>query len=121
MTTGLPPQLQLTGALALALFEAAEKTARAVAATAKNLQKPHGRGCTLRPGPQTPLWNELVRHATPYLHKRGAKAGLARLLGVPRQRLQDYLKQGTATPDAERTLLLLCWVAARAQGRDLMG
>lgn len=56
----------------------------------------------------------------PHLRKRGTKTNLARLLGVPRQRLQDFLNTRTAAPDAERTLLLLCWVAARAEGRDLL-
>lgn len=121
MPQGIPPQLQLPGALALALFEAAEKTARAVATAGKTIRRPRGYGCTLRPGPLTPLWNELVAHATPYLHKRGAKSNLARLLGVPRQRIQDFLKQQKASPDAERTLLLLCWVSARAQGREIIG
>src|SRR4051812_20467338 len=51
---------------------------------------------TLRPGPDTPLWNELVRQLRPHLRKYGAKAQLARLLGLPRQRLHDCLKAGSA-------------------------
>jgi len=38
---------------------------------------------------------------------------------VPRQRVNDYLQARTACPDAERTLLLLCWVALRRQGGNL--
>jgi hypothetical protein len=77
-------------------------------------------GATLRPGPATPLWNALVRQAQPLLRKRGTKAQLARLLWLPRQRMQDCLKARNAALDAERTLLLMCWVAARQRGRDLV-
>ncbi len=78
-----------------------------------------GYNCTLRPGADTPLWNELARMTLPLLHKRGSKAHLARLLGLPRQRLTAFFVRGSATPDAERTLLLLVWIAQRQQGRDL--
>ena len=77
-------------------------------------------GATLRPGNDTPLWNELVKQAQPLLRKRGSKAQLARLLKLPRQRMQDCLKAQSACLDAERTLLLMCWVAARQQGRELV-
>jgi hypothetical protein len=56
----------------------------------------------------------------PLLGKYGSKVRLARFLGLPRQRMQDCLKARHAALDAERTLLLLCWVSARQQGRDLM-
>jgi hypothetical protein len=36
-------------------------------------------------------------------------ARLARILGVPRQRVDQYLGAKAAGPDAERTLLLLAW------------
>jgi hypothetical protein len=119
MIQKLPPQLKIHGALALALFDAATATARAAERTVNSARRPRDYGCTLRPGQLTPLWNELVQHAAPYLHKRGAKIKLSRLLGVPRQRIYDYLGQRTAAPDAERTLLLLCWVSAQAEGREL--
>jgi len=44
------------------------------------------------------------------------KAQLARLLGLPRQRLHLLLVAKTACPDAERTLLLLRWLLARQRG-----
>jgi hypothetical protein len=66
------------------------------------------------------LWNELVQQALPLLRKRGSKAKLARILGLPRQRLQDYLKARTACLDGERALLLLCWISARHQGHELI-
>jgi len=56
----------------------------------------------------------------PLLAKRGAKAQLARLLGLSRQRLQVCLKARTGALDAERTLLLLAWLATKRQGRELV-
>ena len=120
MSQKLPAQLKLHGALALALFDAAFATAQATSRTIDATRRPKAYGCTLRPGAQTPLWNELIKFVAPLTHQRGTKTKLARLLGVPRQRIQDYLKKRTAAPDAERTLLLLCWAAARAEGHELL-
>ncbi|MBI2814355.1 MAG: hypothetical protein HYX71_08730 [Opitutae bacterium] len=78
-----------------------------------------GRNLTLRPGPDTPLWNELVRQVRPYLRKRGSKAQLARLLALPRQRLHAGLKAGSACLDAERTLLLIGWLGFFQRGGEL--
>ena len=117
----IPPQIELPAELALALFEAAAASARAAAG---RLQRPtvrHRQRTTLRPGPNTPLWTELAGQTRRLLRKRGERAKLARLLGVPRQRITDYLRGNRACPDAERTLLLLCWVARRQRGADLAG
>ena len=86
--------------------------------SAKSLRRyaRRGVGRTLRPGASTPLWNELIARARNHLTKRGSKADLARILAVPRQRLQDCLKARSACLDAERTLLLMCWVQAREHG-----
>jgi len=113
------PQLKATGELALALFEAAALTARLAAKEGRRLWADPQRGRCLPPGVGTPLWNELVARANRHLRKRGSKAHLARLLGLPRQRLQDVLKAKKACLDAERTLWLLCWIVAREHGRDL--
>lgn len=92
---------------------------------ARNLRKAPSRpdvlrrNLTLRPGEETPLWNELVRQVRPHLRKRGNKAQLARLLGLPRQRLQDCLKAGSASLDAERTLLLIGWLGFFQRGGEL--
>jgi hypothetical protein len=111
--------MELPAELCLGLFEAAAASLRAAA----RLMPPKKRrplvGQTLRPGSATPLWNELVRQARPYLRRRGTKVALARILGLPRQRIHECLRAGTACLDAERTLLLLCWVARRHQGRQL--
>lgn len=114
------PKLELPAALALALWDGAAQTARAaVKAIETREARRTGRGRTLRPGRATPLWNELVAAARPWLDRRGAKAQLARILGVPRQRVHECLKANSACLDAERALLLLCWIAAREQGREL--
>lgn len=114
------PKLELPALLALGLWEGAARTARAAAKVAdiRPSRRP-ARGLTLRPGRATPLWNELVAAAKPWLRQRGSKARLARILGVPRQRVHDCLKAGSASLDAERALLLLCWIAACHQGRGL--
>ena len=112
-----PSSLRYTGDLLLALAEAAEQAARGAMRQVRHHYRKR-QGATLRPGAATPLWNELVAQARPFLRKRGTKAQLARLLQLPRQRVHDCLKAGSASLDAERTLLLMCWVAARQQGRD---
>ena len=70
-------------------------------------------GSTLRPGPDTPIWNELAKVTAAHLTHWGDKALLARQLGVPRQRLHEYLVAKTACPDTERALHLLAWLLAR--------
>lgn len=114
------PKLELSAELAMALYAAAAATAEAAARTGRLVSARRKRGRILGPGAGTPLWNVLVARAEPHLRPRGTKAKLARMLGVPRQRLQDCLTARTACLDAERTLMLLCWVAAREQGRDLL-
>lgn len=74
-------------------------------------------GATIRPGRDTPLWNQLVTDVRPLLKKRGEKAQLARLLGLQRQAVNEYFVSGRRMPDAERTLLLLEWVQLRQAGR----
>ncbi len=95
-------------------LEAAQRAARA-----RLPRRAPKSGRTLLPGPDTPLWNELVRQVRAHLRRRGSKNLLAHLLGIPRQRLYVCLKTGRAFLDAERTLLLLAWLQARQHGRDL--
>jgi len=96
-----------------------EATARMRAAGRRKAPDRRPRRCTtLRPGPDTPVWNQLVRHTRPYLRKWGDKVKLARLLGISRQRLHLLLVARTACADAERTLLLVAWVHARRSGQD---
>jgi hypothetical protein len=70
-------------------------------------------GATLRVGPTTPLWNQLVVEVRPFLKKRGEKAQLARILGVHRQAVNEYFVSRRRMPDAERTLLLVQWLVGR--------
>jgi hypothetical protein len=114
-----PARMQQLLPLVELLILAAEESAKAARAAYKE-RKRRRRGATLRPGAETPLWNELVAAAREQLSGHGAKARLARILGVPRQRVYQYFKDSSAWPDAERTLLLLAWVQARRNGRDLL-
>lgn len=103
--------------LLVAAAEAAVAAQRATrAAEARRRHRPRKRGLTLRPGTNTPLWNELVRQMQPHLRRRGSKAQLARLLGLHRQRLHECLRAGSASLDAERTLLLVGWLGYFQQG-----
>lgn len=108
-------RLDLPAGLILNLLETTEKAIRRSAE--KYQRRPSRRGLTLQPGIRTPLWNGLVRQVVPLLRRRGSKAHLARILGLSRQRLHICLKARTACLDAERTLLLLAWLASQHQGR----
>ena len=109
--------LQMPATLILALLEAADRAVRR--SVGKYRRRPPKRGLTLQVGIDTPLWNELVRQVMPLLRRRGSKMHLARILGLPRQRLQVCLKAKSACLDAERTLLLLAWLARQHQGKTL--
>ena len=68
------------------------------------------RGATLRPSDDTRLWNALVDMVRPRLRRRGARARLARELGLHRARMGEFFDRRRAMPDAERTLRLLIWL-----------
>jgi transcriptional regulator with XRE-family HTH domain len=106
--------MAVSGLLADAAFLAARSAHRQV----QKAMRPK-RGQTLRPGNDTPLWNELVGALRGSLNKYGDKAKLGRYIGVPRQRIDDFLNGKRALPDAERTLLLLHWLDAKQRGIDL--
>lgn len=99
------------------LFAAAAITAKKAAKTYRATRRRRGYAA-LRPGPDTPLWNELARACEREFARYGEKAKLARLLGISRQRLHLLLVAKTACCDAERTLQLLGWLAARRRGLD---
>ncbi len=71
----------------------------------------------LRPGPETPLWNELAVACEAQLTRHGDKVRLGRIIGLPRQRIHQLLVAKTACADAERTLLLMGWLSARRKGQ----
>lgn len=113
--SGLPGQMKPVEVMFRILGElgaiAVEHAARA-AQRRKDARRPR-RGATLRPGDDTPLWTAVVEKVRPHLRVRGAKANLARVLEVPRQRVHDYFVSGTQMPDAERMIHVLLWLAAR--------
>lgn len=93
-------------------------------AAAKNAGKemrPRRRGSfrTRRPGVETPLWNACAALLREELKPLGAKVRLARYLGIPKQRLNDFLTGRSRLPDAELTLQTLNWLAQKRAGRDL--
>lgn len=96
------------------MTDADEAIRAAIKAYKKHTRK--SRGGTIRPGPETPLWNELAAETRRLIRKRGEKVNLGRFLGLPRQRVHQYLMEKSAGPDAERTLLLLVWVSAKRRG-----
>lgn len=110
-------RLETVLALGGVLVAAADATARAVKLARARARGP--RGETLHPGPDTPLWNEFSLVLRNQKWAYGEKANLARILGVPRQRITDFIIGRRRLPDAERTLLLLHWLAARQKGIHL--
>lgn len=119
MDARLPRQLDIGLELAVLLMEAAVKSAQLAAKNYQRSRRPRV-GETLKPGLETPLWNELSRAIETRLTRYGEKARLARVLGLPRQRIYEMLRVRRHLPDAERTLLLLAWLHARNSGRDLL-
>lgn len=113
----LPATLEIPAGLAVLLTETAFTALRQKAKTM--LRPKRGRrGQTLRPGLDTPLWNELAAVVRSELTRYGEKAKLGRILGLPRQRVYELLNSRLHLPDAERTLLLLSWLHARRSGLD---
>jgi len=117
MAFSIHPRLKLLDLAVDSLIHAARETGLQAAKLGPERQRKSYR--TLKPGSDTPLWNELRQRVAKQLIKRGEKINLARFLGVSRQRLHLIISARAASPDAERTLLLLAWVIAREQGRDL--
>ena len=112
---GLPPQMwpvEIMVRLLTELGALAVEHAQRANQRRKEARRPR-KGATLRPGDETPLWSAVVEKVRPHLRVRGAKANLARVLEVPRQRVHDYFVAGTQMPDAERMIHVLLWLAAR--------
>lgn len=111
MTLPLPAKLRTANLIVDMLDEAAVGLAREL--RKRTRAKPRSRGATLRPGVETPLWNALVETVRPQLAKRGEKALLARELALHRSQITKFSVRGSATPDAERALQVLIWLARR--------
>lgn len=112
-----PARLKSIDALIEPLAEAAVFLAQEM--RKKERLTPRGRGATLRPGLETPLWNALRAAAIPLLKQRGRKALLARELALDPSRMTDFFVKKRAMPDAERTLELLCWLGRQRQAAKI--
>lgn len=113
-----PSQLNLPAGVTDALIAAGESMAADTRKTLR-ISRRGARGDTLKPGSQAPLWNSLVAQVRPHLKTHGESAKLARLLGLHRQAIHAYFTAGTRMPDAERTLQLLAWLAAKKQNQPV--
>lgn len=114
---GHHPRLNSWIELTEILFNAGEEGLRAL----RKQLRPRRKGSfkTVRPGPCTPMWNQLRIALRPELRPYGSKVRLARYLGIPKQRLSDFLAGHRRMPDAELTLQLLYWLAVKRTGKDL--
>ena len=106
------PRLKLILDLAGVVVVATEAGGRFAYRTYR-ARKRRGSYRTLRPGTATPMWNELARAVASYTTHRGGKNQLARFLGVPRQRIHQYIVARSSLPDAEKVLRLMAWLAAQ--------
>lgn len=111
------PSLRLPTDLAFLLLSTALEFSQARTRAFRVSAKRSRAGRTLRPGPQTPLWNQLRSLVQAHVTRHGDQVKLARLLGLPRQRVHAFLTQGGQMPDAERTLQLLAWLLAMQEQR----
>jgi len=111
------PRLDLWLDLGEALAVAAGTGARRIRLALRPKRK--GSYTTRRPGYDTPLWNVCAKLLKAELRIRGSKVRLARYLGIPRQRLQDFLNRRSRLPDAELLLRMLHWLSEKRAGRDL--
>ena len=75
-------------------------------------------GHVRHPRHESPMWSACAALLRAELHRYGEKSKFARYLGVPRQRLNDYLTGRSRLPDAELTLRMLHWLTERRAGRD---
>lgn len=113
-TSGLELPAILIGALLEGALEMAKQTSKAF--RVENRRRTRHGGGTLRPGPETALWNVLRAELRPHLRTYGSQVNLGRQLGLPRQRINAFVTSGREMPDAERTLQLLCWLIAVRKG-----
>ena len=113
----LHPRLQLWMDIGGLLADAAEAGAKQVKKQLRTRRR--ASYLTRRPGADTPMWNACAVLLREQLKQRGTKARLARFLGIPKQRLSDYLANGSRMPDAETLLQILNWLAHKQAGQDI--
>jgi hypothetical protein len=85
----------------------------------RRLRQRRAIGQMRHPGHDTPYWNVFAAQLRQALRPHGAKAKMARYLGLPRQRITDFVSARRRLPDAEITLRLLHWLAVMEKNRDL--
>ena len=117
ISPSVDPWVQIGLMLAETAGEASRRALVDVQSRARRTRGLGGRA--RRPGVETPLWNGLGQAVQAAVAQRGAKVRLARYLGIPKQRLTDFLRGRRRLPDAEVTLQLLNWLASKRQGGDL--
>jgi transcriptional regulator with XRE-family HTH domain len=100
------------------MFQLGEAGLQELEKLPKRLRSPRKGYRTLRPGSGTPLWNQCCILLRSELRPHGSKVRLARYLGISKQRVSDFLAGRSRMPDAETTLRMLHWVAARRAGTD---
>ncbi len=117
MNTPIHPRIKLWLDIGGLLYESAEAAAK----TAKKVIRERRRGsyATRRPGEESPLWNICVELLRAELRPLGSKVRLARFLGIPKQRLNNFLTGHNRLPDAELTLQMLNWLTQKRAGRDI--
>lgn len=113
-----PKRLELPAALGELILQAATEMAAQSQKAFRISPRRVRNNVTLRPGRETLLWNELRTQLQPHLLRYGDQAKLARVLGLPRQRVNAFVTGGGQMPDAERTLQLLAWLIAVRQGKS---
>jgi hypothetical protein len=114
--TPVHPRLRTWLEFSELLLEAGEIGLKALQKGLRRRRK--GSYTTLRPGADTPMWNLCCLALRAELKPHGAKVRLARYLGIPKQRLSDFLTGRRRMPDAELALQLLYWLSEKRAGRD---
>lgn len=82
-------------------------------------RKRRGAYLTRRPGGETPMWNTCVEMLRVELKPYGSKVRLARYLGVPKQRVTDFVTNNSRMPDAETLLQIMDWLSHKRAGEDV--
>ena len=111
------PQLKVWLEFAGVLAEVADAGAKQAGRALRPRRS--GNYSTVRPGPETPMWNACVTVLREELKTHGTKVRLARYLGIPKQRVTDYLANKSRMPDAETLLRILNWLAHKQAGQDI--
>jgi hypothetical protein len=119
MRVKMSPSLDLTVLLAEGLGIAAIQGSKLMVREVR--RKMRGQPTPQRvPGETTPMWNVVAEQVRVELMtcQRGGRVRLARFLGVPKQRVTDYIRGKRRMPDAETTLRMIYWLTERKAGRD---